>query len=105
MPPPITTTSKRSPVTASRASLRESTRLIQVLDDALGGLALGRLALLDRMPEVDQADEALAFGEADCGTALVGAQHLRRSPVTGEPARVRGEQHDVGGARGRVQVL
>ena len=35
----------------------------------------------------------------------LGAQHLRRAPVAGQPAAVGGQQDDVGGDPGRQQVL
>ena len=43
--------------------------------------------------------------EPDRRAPVVGAQHPRGAPVAGQPARVGGEQDDVGGAGGRVQVL
>ena len=41
----------------------------------------------------------------DGRTALGRAQHAGRAPVAGEPAGVRGQQHDVGRDRGRGEVL
>ena len=56
-------------------------------------------------PEVEEADEALALAEPDRAPPRLAAQDRGRPPVAGEAAGVGGEQDDVGGDRGRVQVL
>ena len=57
------------------------------------------------LAEVDQAYEALALGEPDRRSSGLGTQDLGSTPVAGEPTRVRGQENDVGGAGGGVQVL
>ncbi len=69
------------------------------------GRALRRCFLLARRAEVEEADEALVVAEADGAPPRLPAQQLGRAPVAGEAAGVGGEQDDVGGDRGRVQVL
>ena len=60
---------------------------------------------LDRLAEVQQADEALVVGDSHGCASLRGAQDFGSAPVGGEPAAVGGQQHDVGRAGGGVQVL
>ena len=71
---------------------------------SVGGARRHR-ALLARLAEVEQADEALAGGQADGGAPRLLAQQPGAAPVAGEAAGVGGEQDDVGGDGGRVQVL
>ena len=65
---------------------------------AAGGRSGAGFALAD-LAEVDQADEALALGDADRLEPRALAQDARRSPVAGQPAGMGGQQHDVGGNR------
>ena len=91
-----------------RARRREITAWapsVEELDRFDLGRALGRPLLLDRVADVEEADEALVVGQPDRGAALGRAQHLGRAPVARQAAGVGGEQDDVGGDRGRVQVL
>src|SRR4249920_2035450 len=105
MPPPTTTTSKRWPAIASIASARESIGSVEEEGRLLDRGALGRLLLLARPAQVQEADEALGVGQADRAAAAAGAQQTGGAPVAGEAAGVGAEQDDVGGDRGRVQVL
>src|SRR5271165_3108040 len=68
-------------------------------------LAFGRRAPLARRTQVDEAQHVLLGREADCGTALWGAQDGWRAPVAGQASGVSGEQHDVCGDRAGVEVL
>src|SRR5260221_3618929 len=110
MPPPMTRTSKCWPAIASIASARVSmSRGGSASVEEDGGLAGGgawrRRALLARVAKVEQADEALAVGKADRGAPLLAAQQAGGAPVAGEAAGMGGEQDDVGGDGGGVQVL
>src|SRR4051794_3602868 len=107
MPPPITTTSKWRPAMASTAAARVSTGPALVEEDGgLGECGPRRGGALRARPaEVQQRDEALLRRQADRDPALLSPQQPRGSPVAGEAAGVGGEQDDVGGDGGRVQVL
>src|SRR5215217_8967715 len=85
--------------------LPDGALLIEKLDHLVGGGALGRPLLLNRVAKMKEADEALVLRDADGHLALAGAQHLGRPPVGGQAAGVPREQNDVGGAAGGVQVL
>src|SRR4029450_13178122 len=78
---------------------------VQVGDVVPGGGAWWWLTTLAPLPQMDQADEALPVGDLAGGPPLWAAQDLGGAPVSGEPPCVRGQQHDVGGAGGGVQVL
>src|SRR6266542_2547644 len=56
-------------------------------------------------PEVDEAEEPLAVGQADRVAPRLRAQHQWCPPVARESARVRREEHCVDRARGRADVL
>ena len=58
-----------------------------------------------RLPEVDQAEHALAVRDPAGGAALGRPQHAGRAPVAAEPAGVGGQQHDVDGAGAGREVL
>src|SRR4051794_35504950 len=64
-----------------------------------------RLLVLARVAEVDQAERALPVGNAERRPALFCPQDRGGAPVAGQSARVRGEQDDVGGDGGGVQIL
>src|ERR1700679_899753 len=107
MPPPMTSTSKCLPAISSIAAARVSIGAPSVEEDGRGGgLGTGRdRALLAGVAEMEQADEALAGGQADRGPAGLAAQQAGGAPVAGEATGVGGEQDDVGGDRGGVQIL
>ena len=73
--------------------------------DLLDRRPLGRLLLLARVAEVQEADEALVLGHPDGPQALGRAQQAGGAPVAGVAAGVGAEQDDVGGDGSRVQVL
>ena len=77
---------------------RASSASVQEADHVARGRALGRALLLARRAEVQQADDVLVVVDAQRGAALGGAQDGRRAPVARQPAAVRAEQDDVGGA-------
>ena len=85
--------------TAGRRALRKK------LGHLVDRRPLRRCFFLARRPEMEEADEALAAAEPDGAPPRLAPQHLGRPPVAGEAAGVGGEQDDVGGDRGRVQVL
>src|ERR1700733_7708382 len=112
MPPPMTTTSKCRPAIASIAAVRVSMACLRVAakssveeGDGCGRGSLRHGSLLARLAEVEQADEALALRQADRGPSRLLAQQAGAAPVAGEAAGMGGEQDDVGGDGGRVQVL
>ena len=90
---------------ASRASARGRSS-VEVADGRLDRRAVGRSLLLDRMAEMEQADEVLVgrAGRRPSRPAAV-RRTPGRAPVAGQAAGVRGQQHDVGRAGGGVQVL
>ena len=71
----------------------------------VGGRPLRRRLLLARVAEMEQADEALDGGQPGRRPALLAPQHAGGPPVAREAAGVGGEQDDVGGDGGGVQVL
>src|SRR5690242_2003560 len=77
----------------------------QVLEEGADRLTVLRRRIGARRSEVDQRDELLVGAQADGGLALWRLQELRRPPVGGEAAGMRGEQDDVDGARRRQHVL
>src|SRR4051812_40729133 len=120
MPPPITTTSKLWPAISSMArarlsigppspSLRAPASALAPASieegDGRGGGTLGHRPLLARVAEVQETDRALLRRQPERRAALLAAQQAGGPPVAGEAAGVGGEQNDVGGDRGRVQVL
>ncbi len=76
----------------------------KTVDCSTGGRSGGSFSWRG-LAEVQEADEALVVGQARRPRDPPRAQQGRRAPVAGEPAGVGAEQDDVGGDRGRVQVL
>ena len=75
------------------------------LQEILVWRALGRLLVLPRASDVDQGHEALLVGDPERRPSLRRAQDAWRPPVARQPLAVRREEHGVGGAGGRAQVL
>src|SRR3954469_2922656 len=80
-------------------------RSIQEERDLLDGRAIRDALLLARVTEVQQADRPLIGGHGERRAAGLGLHDRHGAPVAGEPARVCGEQHDVGGHGGGEHVL
>src|SRR4051794_39054122 len=80
-------------------------RSIEEERDLLYGGPVRDALLLARVTEVQQGDRPLVGGNRERRAAGAGLHHRHRAPVAGEPARVRAEQHDVGGHGGGEHVL
>ncbi len=107
MPPPITTTSKCWPAIASIASARVSIGSHLVEED--GGLGAAGRSGAGRSwrgwPRWSRPTKRSPAGRPTAALPSSLAQQAGRAPVAGEAAGVGGEQDDVGGDGGRVQVL
>src|SRR5438034_6357312 len=101
MPPPTTTTSNSSAVSAASASARGSISgplSVEVGDDGVDGIPLGRRLVLLGAAKVQEPEKPLPVGQPARRPALPGPQHRGGAPVARQPARVRAQEHDVGGA-------
>src|SRR4029077_3893995 len=80
-------------------------RSIEVRDELGGRRALGNALLLHGTPEVEQAEHRLRLAQTQDLATSRSLEQRYRAPVTGQPALVRAEQHDVSGHGGGEQIL